>query len=154
MWVVIVSMAWVTFSCDEFCEESTRTAVVVNFFSLEDDAAANVNVTIRGIENDSVLYARTNHSQLLLPVNSAADFMSFSINNANDTLSADTIIIRYNRHIGFISSECGCAIFAEIQGDPERTDNSIKNLVVTNRKVRTVSYRERIVNEENIRIYY
>jgi len=154
MWVVIASMAWVTYSCDEFCEESNRTAVVVNFFSSENDASMTVNVTIKGIENDSTLYQQGGRMQVLLPVNPAADMMSFSINNANDTLYADTITIRYTRQIGFISSECGCVTFAEIQDVSKQTENSISDIIVTNHKVTTVSYRENVINAENIRIYY
>ena len=153
MWGAIVSMVWLTFSCEEFCEESNRTAVVVNFLSSEDDASMTVNITIKGIENDSTLYSKTNLSQVMLPVNPAADFMSFSIIR-NDTLPADTIKIHYIRYNGFISSECGCVTFAEIQGEPERTENTITDVVVTSHKVTTVSYRQQVVNEENIRIYY
>ena len=152
MWGVIASIAWVTFSCEEFCEESTRTAVVVNFYSSANDASLNVNVEIRGVENDSLLYRQASRSQVLLPVNPASNVMSFTIKN--DTLSVDTVIFHYTKHYGFISSECGCAIFAEIQGEPERTENTITNVVVTNQKVTTVSYRQGIINDENIRIYY
>ena len=153
MWCVIASIAWLTFSCEEFCEESNRTAVVVNFFSSVNDTPLTANVTIKGIENDSTLYSKANLSQALLPVNPATDFMSFSIIR-NDTLPADTIKFNYIRNIGFISSECGCVTYAEIQGDPERTENTISDVVVTNHKVTTVSYRQQVVNAENIRIYY
>ena len=156
MWCVIASIAWVTFSCEEFCEESNRTAVVVNFFSSENDALLTANITIKGIENDSTLYSKANLSQVMLPVNPVADVMSFSIIPIirNDTLPADTLTIRYIRHNGFISSECGCVTLAEIQDEPERTKNAITNVVVTNHKVTTVSYRQQVINAENIRIYY
>ena len=93
-------------------------------------------------------------SQVLLPVNPNADFMSFTIYNANDTLPADIIGIHYVRHIGFISSECGCAAFAEIQDEPQATKHSIKDIKVINPNVTTVSYRQGVINAENIRIYY
>jgi hypothetical protein len=99
---------------------------------------------------------RTNFTQVLLPINPMADFMSFSFKN--DTLPADTIIFHYTRHVGFISPECGCATFAEINSveilsAPEGT-NSITNLIITNPSVTTVTYRQIISNAENIRIYY
>ena len=144
-------MVWVTFSCDEFCEESDRVAVVVSFYSSA-DALVDVTVTVNGIGNDSTLYSAVRRQQLLLPVNPTADSISFSIKNG--ALAADTIVIRYTRHIGFISSECGCAAFAEIQDEPQATKHSIKDIIVTNRKVTTVSYRQGVNNEENIRIYY
>ena len=145
------------FSCEEFCEESNRTAVVVNFYDAINNAPVK-NVAITGIENDSVLYPNTlifggtDLKQVLLPVNPTADFMSFSIKK--DTFPADTLIIRYNRHIGFISTQCGCVTFAEIEGEPERTNHTIVDMVVTKPNVTTVSYRQGVVNAENIRIYY
>ena len=158
MWGGIAVILLATFSCEEFCEESTRTAVVVNFYSSDNESLTVRNIEIRGIENDSMLYPQPSvvygrdFSQVMLPVNSSADFMSFSIKN--DTLPADTIIIKYNRHNGFISSECGCATYAEIHDELERTENSITNMVVTNPSVTTVSYRDKVINAENIRIYY
>jgi len=161
LWSAIASMAWATFSCEEFCEEPNRTAVVVYFFNADDVLAEVKNLEIKGIENnDSILYPnddifgkdKRNFSQVLLPVNPATDFMSFTIKN--DTFPVDTIIIRYNRHNGFISSQCGCVTYAEIQGVPERTDNTITHLIVINPNVSTVSYRQGVINAENIRIYY
>ena len=150
-------MAWVAFSCDEFCEEPNRTAVVINFYSSESDAIRVSNVAITGVGNDSVLYSKSNYSQVMLPVNPSADSMRFSI-EYND-LPADTIIIHYVRYNGFISSECGCVTFAELQeveieGATERTDHAIVQLEVTKPHVSTVSYRQGVINEENIRIYY
>ena len=112
------------------------------------DAPANVIWKVSG----NIIPAA--HSQVLIPVNPNTDFMSFTIYNANDTLPADIITIRYVKHIGFISSECGCAAFAEIQDELQATKHSIKDIIVTNRKVSTVSYRQGVINAENIRIYY
>ena len=158
IWAIIVSMAWMYVSCDEFCEEPNRTAVVINFYAYDTNALlTEQKETIRGIENDSLLYpnskiTKTGHSQVLLPVNPTADIMSFSIKH--DTLPTDTVIIRYVRHNGFVSPKCGCVTHAEILGTPESTENSITNIVVTNPNVTTVSYRQGIINAENIRIYY
>jgi len=158
MWGSIVSMAWMVLSCEEFCEESNRTAVVVNFYDATDTQISVKDVAINGIENDSVLYPNrpifggTDFKQVLLPVNPTTDLMSFSIKK--DTFPADTLIIRYNRHNGFISAQCGCVTFAEIQGEPENTNHTIVDMVVTNPNVTTVSYRQRVVNAENIKIYY
>jgi len=153
MWCGIASMVWMVFSCEEFCEESNRTAVVVAFYLLSSDAPANANIAVRGIENDSLLYQQANYSQVLLPVNPAANFMSFSI-NANDTLPADTIVIRYIRHTGLVSPECGCVTHGEILEEPEITSHSIRHMLLVNRKATTVSYRQGVINAENIRIYY
>ena len=146
----MASIAWLICSCEEFCEESNRTAVVVSFYFSDTNPVKKF--TIRGIENDSLLYSQANLSQVLLPVNPSADIMSFSIKN--DTLPADTIIIHYNRHYGFISPECGCVTYAEILEEPEITRNSVTDLEVANPNVTTVSYRQGVFNAENIRIYY
>ena len=149
----IASTAWLMFSCEEFCEDQNRTAVVVNFYD-DNDVLLKVKIdTIKGVGNDSVLYkGKTEFSQVLLPLNPSADMMGFSFKK--DTFPPDTIFIRYTRHVGFVSSKCGCVTHAEIQGEPERYGNTITNLVVTNPNVTTVSYRQGVINAENIRIYY
>ena len=158
IWCAVASVSLLCFSCDEFCEESNRTAIVVNFYSSDDGTPLTVNnPKIKGIGNDSVLYSAGSFSQVLLPVNPAADMMSFSIER--DELPADVIIFNYTRHNGFISSECGCVTFAEIQSveiqnESEEIENTIKQITVTNNSVNTVSYRRGVVNAENIRIYY
>ena len=152
MWCGIASMVWVVFSCEEFCEESNRTAVVVGFYSLSNDVPEEANIEVKGIENDSLLYQQARRRQVLLPVNPVADVMSFSFKN--DALLADTIVIRYIRHTGLVSPKCGCVTHAEIVEDPESTGNSISRVVVVKRKATTVSYRDRDFNAENIRIYY
>jgi len=162
MWGGIASFLWLTYSCEEFCEEPNRTAVVINFYDAT-NASLSINVKIKGIENDSVLYPNADFgtgafSQVLLPVNPTADVMSFSIQNGD--APADIIIIHYTRHNGFISSVCGCVTYAEIQGepeirgDPEKTERTITHLEVVNPNVTTVSYRQGVKNNENIRIYY
>jgi len=146
------------FSCEEFCEEPNRTAVVVNFYTAENAALTVRNIKVKGIENDSTLqseqyFSQKDYLQVLLPINPSADFMSYSIIK-NDTLPVDTILIRYIRHNGFISPQCGCVTYAEILDETEITENTILHMEVTNRKVGAVSYRQGIINEENIRIDY
>ena len=146
-------MLWFVFSCEEFCEEQNRTAVVISFYDDDGPLKDGVKAMIKGIENDSLLYdGKSSYTQVMLPVNPAADFMSFSIKN--DTFPADTIIINYIRHNGFISPKCGCVTYAEIQGEPEKKGKTMTQMVVTNPNVTTVSYRQRVFNAENIRIYY
>jgi len=157
MWCSILSILYVVFSCEEYCEEPNRTAVVVNFYTSSPTALTASNIKIRGIENDSTLHSNqyTTHKaylQVKLPVNPASDTMSFSIQN-ND-LPADTLIIYYTRQNGFISPQCGCVNFAELSDETEITENSITLMEVTSHKVNTVSYRQGVINEENIRIHY
>ena len=153
LWGVAVFVVWSAFSCEEFCEESNRTAVVLKFYSTEDSPAPTV-VSIKSIEADSVMFqGASTAQQVLLPINPSAEIMTFSITGGD--LPADTITIFYALHAGFISSECGCAAFASIKEEQlEWTKNSFTNVEVTNPNVKTVSYRQNVINAENIRIYY
>ena len=157
---IVALTAVVCFSCEEFCEESNRTAIVVNFYSSDDKLLpSNVKVIAIGIDDgiDSTLYPKKSYSQVMLPVNPSADEMSFSFENGEAI--ADTMKIVYTRHNGFISTECGCVTYAEITNAEilrkhERTENSIVRFVITNPNAKTVSYRQGVINAENIRIYY
>jgi len=157
MWGSIASMLYVVFSCEEFCEEPNRTAVVVNFYTSENTALTANALKITGIENDSTLqspqyFSHKDYLQVKLPVNPSSDMMSFSIQNKE--LPADTIIIQYIRHHGFISPQCGCVTYAEISDESNITENTILHMEVTNHHVTTVSYRQGVINAENIRIDY
>jgi len=157
MWCSILSILYVVLSCDEFCEELNRTAVVVNFYTSSNTALNANNLKIKGIENDSALHSNQYFShkeylQVKLPVNPSSDTMSFSIQN--NELPADTIIIYYTRQNGFISPQCGCVTYAEISDETEITENTVILMEVANHKVTTVSYRQGVINEENIRIHY
>ena len=153
MWGTFVSMAWIMLSCEEFCEESNRTAMAVNFYKVDDDSKTSSfsKMTIKAIDNDTLLYLGASLSSALCPLNPAADVTGYVF--MNDTVGIDTVIIRYTRHNGFISSECGCAVFAEIT-DVETTNHAVREVRLTNPSVTTVSYRQGVINAENIRIYY
>jgi len=152
--IIFGAVAFVCFSCEEFCEESNRVAVVVKLYSSATDKESPANVSIKGIDNDkykdSILYRQT-VSQILLPLNPSADSMSFSFENIG--LPVDTLKIYYIRHTGFISAKCGCVTYAEIT-KVKRTENSITKDSVTNKNAGTVIYRPGVINAENIRIYY
>lgn len=145
-------MGWMALSCDEFCEDENRTAVVVNFYSISTDLQITVpKMTIRGVGNDSVLYRVKDLSSALCPLNPAGDTTKYIFQN--DTNGIDTVTFIYTRHNGFISSECGCVSFAEI-ASVDTTTHAIRNIKITNPSVTTVSYRQGVINAENIRIYY
>lgn len=153
MWGGIVSIGWMVFSCEEFCEESNRTAVVIGFYTEADGASLTVtNLEIKGVENDSVLYNKSSNAQILLPVNPVLDSMRFVI--INNGLPADTIRLNYVRHNGFISPKCGCTTYAEIQERSGITGHSIVRMEIVSPHATTVSYRQGVINAENIRIYY
>ena len=162
---LLASIMLFCISCEEFCEESNRVAIVVNFFSSETNQLTNQNVVIRAFRNDndlhdSILYARANHQQLLLPLNPNSDEMKFLFiysdfsENPPVEYSADTIVFRYSRHSAFISAECGCVTMGKIDKEPETTENLIKRIDVVRPNIKTVSYRQGVVNDENIKIYY
>ena len=151
MWCVFALIGWSIFSCEEFCEESNRTAMVVNFYS---DSAQNVltmeKISVETIGSDTILYRNTRTSVVMCPLNPAVDVSAFVF--VNDTIS-DTITVAYTRHPGFVSSECGCVNYADIT-NIQTTTNSIKKVEITSPNVTPVTYRPNVVNAENIRVYY
>ena len=157
--IILVIVGFACFSCEEFCEESNRVAIVVKLYSSTTKKLSEATVSIKGIRFDkdsidiidSILYSRKRISQILLPVNPSADTMMFSFEN--DGLPVDTVKIYYTRRTGFISAKCGCVTYAEIDS-VKRTENTITKDSVTNKIAGTVIYRPGVVNGENIRIYY
>ncbi|MDR1865475.1 MAG: hypothetical protein LBR08_07890 [Bacteroidales bacterium] len=137
--------------CEEFCEESNRTAMVAGFYTLgAHSPVTRNNVSVRGMDNDSALYAKASLSVALCPLNPGADVTVYIF---TEDAGADTVTIEYTRHTGFISSECGCINLADITG-VRYTTNIIREIAVVHPGVGKVSYRNNVVNAENIRIYY
>lgn len=142
-------------ACEEFCEDPNRTAVVIAFFQItdgEETPLAGHSITVNCAGNDSIIYTATSAAQIMLPVNPNADSIRFSLKNGEQI--ADTITIRYVRHNGFVSPECGCVTHAEIQEVSQATTHAVDSIKVVSPHAGTVSYRQSIVNAENIRIYY
>ena len=162
--MLLASIMLLCISCEEFCEESNRVALVVKFFSSESGELMNQNVVIRAFINDNdlheILYNRANYQQVLLPLNPNSDEMKFIFIYSEFSedppveFSADTIVFRYSRHNAFISAECGCVTMGKINEEPETTVNRIQRVVVARQNIKTVSYREGVINDENIKIYY
>jgi hypothetical protein len=146
-------------SCEEFCEGSNRTAAVINFYSAETKLSATVRVdALQGVGNDSVLFRSASLQSVLLPLKPGADTTAYIIRTsmvAGDVMVAetDTLIIVYTRHAGFVSSECGCAGFAEITSAYVGGRHLIDSVAVSNPNVGIVSYRSQVINAENIRLY-
>ncbi|MDR3095093.1 MAG: hypothetical protein LBU62_10720 [Bacteroidales bacterium] len=139
-------------SCDEFCEESTRTAVVLKFFSAETNLETPLTgVSIQGLGNDSVLYRNASLTTALCPLNPGADTTAYLISIGENT---DTLTVFYRNNPVFISSECGCVAFAEITDIKKQTDHLHLRVETVNFNVGQVSYRTNVINAENIRIYH
>jgi hypothetical protein len=152
MWGGLASIVWIAFSCEEFCEEPNRTAVVIGFYNDAGESLTVAGLTVKGVGNDSTLHSKSSLAQVMLPVNPSTDTMSFVIQS--DDLTADTIKINYTRHNGFISPQCGCVTYAEIREESSSTTHSITRMEIINSNVTTVTYRQGIINAENIKIYY
>jgi len=161
----LVSITLLCFSCEEFCEESDRVAIVVNFYSTEDGKLLSKNLVVKAFRtdnslHDSILYVRAGYQQVLLPLDPNSDKMKFLFEynifseGAPEEYSTDTIVFHYSRHNAFISAECGCVTMGILDGLPESTKNEIQKIEVVRPKIKTVSYRQGVINEENIKIYY
>ena len=162
---LLASIPLLCISCEEFCEESDRVAIVVNFYSDEDGKLTARNLAIKafradGSLHDSTLYVRANYQQVLLPLDPNSDKMKFLFEynifsaEAPEEYSTDTIVFFYSRHNAFISAECGCVTMGILDDTPESTINEIQKFEVVRPKIKTVSYRQGVINEENIKIYY
>jgi hypothetical protein len=138
------------FSCEEFCEESIRTAMVAKFYVNGEEATVS-NLTVQGLHNDSTLYREASRQTVLLPLNPTSDITAYLIKAGDET---DTITVVYSRHTAFLSAKCGCVGVADIAGQPVHTRHLIRKVELVNPHVGQVSYRENVINAENIRIFY
>ena len=150
-------------SCDEFCEESNRTAVVVNFYSSADGSVLKDTITIKSIGNETTMYPVENNqavafSTVLCQLNPGSDTSRIIFQYRDE--KPDTLIFTYTRDVGFISSECGCVTYYNLldieylKKSPDSVSNTIDSIRIVNPDISTVSYRENVINPENIRIYY
>ncbi|MDR2848865.1 MAG: hypothetical protein LBV39_07165 [Bacteroidales bacterium] len=154
-YVLKVLLILMVSSCEEFCEESTRTAMVIKFYSNETGLETTLSgVSIRGLGavnaqgNDSTLYLNASLQTALCPLNPGADTTAYIISIGEMT---DTLTVFYTTTPSFISSECGCVAFAEINDIQQTTELRID---IVNPSVGQVSYRNNVINAENIRIFY
>jgi hypothetical protein len=126
--------------------------MVANFYSAATgEQSTRGSMTFKTLPAQTVMdNVGTDTKAALCPLNPAADSCAFAITLGELT---DTLIVRYERHPAFISSECGCTGMASIL-EVTGTGHFIQSIEITNAEVRQVSYRNNIVNAENIRIYY
>ncbi len=70
------------------------------------------SITVKGVDNDSVLYYKKQMNELQLPLQKSNDSSQFVLYTNG---IYDTITILHENRDNFISMECGCIVFATIK---------------------------------------
>jgi len=117
-------------------------------FNTEKDAFVSSptteRMTVRGLDNDSILYHEQMVSTLNLPLRALHNSSSFILQRG--FLASDTIVIFHDNVNKFISLECGCFVYHTLKSTTTTT-HQIDSLVIENSYVQNVA-------EKHLRIYY
>lgn len=149
-------LSLVLFSCDEYCDQGTTTAMVVDFYNSASEtplSLSNYEMTgVNALVIDSFRLRQYN-GFVLVPLSNASDTSRFVLHLLNTR--QDTLVVVSQRHPQLVSAECGCAMFATIDtAFLTQTSDTIKNIQILQRAVKVVSYREDIDHEKNLRILF
>jgi hypothetical protein len=130
------------------CFEETESYLKASFF-VKTTRTAPDSLTLYGLNNDSIIYAKsTNVQPALIPLNASNDSCIFVVIINGVT---DTIEFKYSSSPHLISKECGYTFYhyldTELNNPKTRTYHAIKKISVSNKTITNL-------NVENIRIYY
>ncbi|MDD2560136.1 MAG: DUF6452 family protein [Bacteroidales bacterium] len=94
------------------CYESKEVLVYCGFYSGETGKAGSIEkVSLRGLDNDSLIYDNKTLSKLALPLRSDAQESVFIIEvQQSSALFRDSLRISHSNNEWFISMECGCIV--------------------------------------------
>lgn len=134
---------------DAVCRQENTVALGVSVQYLFTDSAGNStiqntfdSISVQGINNDSVLYANAhNLSALWLPLRPDTSLTAFSLLWHGQY---DTLYVRHNNTLRFISHACGCAIYHTIDSVWHH-GNAIDSIAIINSTVETTQ-------QENIQL--
>lgn len=126
---------------DTVCRQDNTVALGVSVQYILTDSAGNTtmrntfdSISVQGINNDSVLYTNQhNLDALWLPLRPDTSVTAFSLLWHNQY---DTIYIRHDNTLRFISHACGCTIFHTIDSVWHR-GNAIDSIAIINAAVET-----------------
>lgn len=139
-------------SSDGECRKNRVVVMGVSLYKTVFDADAEAFVTssttekmtIKGLDNDSLLYNDQSLSSFDLPLRVLEPTSSFVLQRG--ILGTDTIVIFHENTNNFISLECGCFVYHTIK-ETATTTHQIDSVVIENTYVQNVS-------EKHLRIYY
>ncbi len=143
-------------ACDEYCDQGTTVAMVVDFY--DETAQNNLSLnkyTMSGIDArimDTVML-RQYKRFALVPLSNNSDTSRYvlQIGNARE----DTLVVVSRRHASLVSAECGCVMLGTLDtAFLTRPSDTIKGILLLNRSVNVVSYREDTEHDENLRILF
>lgn len=126
---------------DTVCRQDNTVALGVSVQYLFTDSAGSTttqntfdSISVQGINNDSILYANQHHLDALwLPLRPDTSVTAFSLLWHNQY---DTLYIRHDNTLHFISHACGCTIFHTIDS-VWHCGNAIDSIAITNATVET-----------------
>jgi hypothetical protein len=145
VYIASIFTAVVAISCSSECYVSKESRLGISFLDSTNYKAKNIaELTVIGVENDSMLYNNATVSTIYLPLHSNRTETSYNLilpTRVAGKTTPDTILL-YINHIPkpqLINEECGCAMFHTIN-DIKLINNTynfkldIINLNVTNDK--------------------
>ncbi len=156
IFILLVIIIPLLFSCkDSPCDVNTSSLLQVGFYAyprkaVKPDTLDTLSIYGMG-KTGYFLYKDSSSSSIYLPLSmnvNSSSFIIYSIikrKGISDSLT-DTLTLNYNRHLQYISKECGFATIFKIT-NVNVTRHFFDSLSVTNTTV-TTSY------GENIRIFF
>lgn len=126
---------------DTVCRQDNTVALGISVQYLFTDSAGNTttlntldSISVQGINNDSVLYTNQhNLDALWLPLRPDTSITAFTMLWHNQY---DTLYIRHDNTLRFISHACGCTIYHTIDSVWHR-GNAIDSIAIINATVET-----------------
>jgi hypothetical protein len=150
LFIILSGFLLLLISCTEgSCLEETKSSLKATFYLKINDtlskSQAPDTLTLRGLNNDSIIYNKSLNIQPALFELNASSSRSVFIITINGV--SDTIEFSYSSYPHFISKECGYTFYHHLENDPVYTLHAIESVFVTNKTITNL-------NVENIRIFY
>ena len=101
------------------------------------------SITVRGLGNDSLLYDnKTSLTSIFLPLRTDSNLTAYELRAYNRT---DTLYIRHDNNVNFISLACGCFVYHEL------TDISFAGTLIDSLNILNATIEN--YKQDNLRLY-
>lgn len=149
---LVLALAACNGSNDGTCYKERNVAVGVALYKTEYNESqeryvvspVTEQLTVQGLDNDSLLCKARSLSTLSLPLRITVDSSVFTLQR--DSTGIDTLVIYHTNEKNFISLECGCFVFHTIKS-VQVTANQIDSAILSDTKVNNVA-------GTHLRLYY
>lgn len=139
-------------SCENYknCNSPVETSLGISFRQMINDEEADSTLpamTMYGIgKEDSLLADNSSVSQVYVPLKQNADITAFYLQPDSTLQQGDTLTLKYQRTLSFVSSGCGFTTLYNID-TAYATHHFIDSIALVNRKIITT-------NAVNFKIFY